>query len=178
MMPSTDTPLTVENTKEMPYLRSCLKEALRIMPITPGNLRVCVKDILLSGYRIPAGTSVLMGVMALANSETYFPLHDQFLPERWLKDTTGDGRTLTESNDLSDPSNSKCKNPFVYLPFGFGPRTCIGKRVAELVLHTLTARLIRNYQITWLGEEELQYESNTITKPCGDIRFRFEKINE
>lgn len=185
IIPTFDTPLTVEQIEQMPYLRSCLKESLRIMPITPGNMRVCVKDVVLSGYQIPAGTGVLMGVMELANSEEYFPRHKDFLPERWLKERhygcpvtkkTNDQKNENEK-DLDQNSSSKCKNPFVYLPFGHGPRTCIGKRIAELELHTLTARLIRSYKITWTGNQELQYESNAITKPCGHIQFKFEKID-
>lgn len=183
-MPSRDSPLTAENTKQMPYLRACLKESLRIMPITPGNMRVCVKDLLLSGYQIPAGTGVLMGVMELSNSEEYFPRHKEFLPERWLKTRSKTMLMETEddnSNELGNSlenSSSKCKNPFVYLPFGFGPRTCIGKRIAELELNTFTARLIRNYRISWANKTDLEYESNAITKPCGNIRFKFEKFDK
>ncbi|KAL9917904.1 cytochrome P450 12b2 [Glossina fuscipes fuscipes] len=162
LLPAPWSPLTSENTKNMPYLRACLKESLRIMPITPGNMRTTIKDLVLSGYQIPAGSNVLMGVMPLANTDKYFPKSEKFLPERWLKNE--------ESTGL------RSKNAFVYAPFGMGPRTCIGKRVAEMEIETLITRLIRNYHISWSGKEKLKYESNIITKPCGEIKFQFEPL--
>ncbi|XP_034476623.1 cytochrome P450 12b1, mitochondrial [Drosophila innubila] len=156
-------PLTAENTKNMPYLRACIKEGLRITSITPGNFRITTKDLILSGYRVPRGTGVLMGVLELSNSDQYFPQSKSFMPERWLK------------QDSACP-DTRSRNPFVYLPFGFGPRTCIGKRIAELEMETLLVRLLRCYQVTWLGETPLQYESTIILSPHGDIRFKFEPI--
>ncbi|XP_060659633.1 cytochrome P450 12b1, mitochondrial [Drosophila nasuta] len=162
-------PLTAENTKNMPYLRACIKEGLRITSITPGNFRITPRDLVLSGYRVPRGTGVLMGVLELSNSDEYFPQSEQFMPERWLKqDATTENQACPEA---------RSRNPFVYLPFGFGPRTCIGKRIAELEMETLLARLLRRYHVTWLGEKPLQYESTIILSPHGDIRFKFEPID-
>uniref|UniRef100_A0A1B0D8J6 Cytochrome P450 n=1 Tax=Phlebotomus papatasi TaxID=29031 RepID=A0A1B0D8J6_PHLPP len=53
ILPEKDTPLTIENTTNMPYLRACIKEALRVMPITIGNLRSSGRNIVLKGYQIP-----------------------------------------------------------------------------------------------------------------------------
>lgn len=166
LLPSASDPLTTESTKNLPYLRACIKEGLRITSITPGNFRITTKDLVLSGYRVPRGTGVLMGVMELSNSEEYFPQSSEFMPERWLK-----------SNEVSEACpEARSRNPFVYLPFGFGPRTCIGKRIAELEMETLLVRLLRRYHISWLPQTPLQYQSNIILSPHGDIRFKFEPI--
>ncbi|XP_036331397.1 uncharacterized protein LOC118743033 isoform X2 [Rhagoletis pomonella] len=135
IMPDPKTPLTAENTKNMPYLRACIKEGLRITPIAPGNLRTMPKDLVLSGYRIPRGTSVHIGNMALCNSEKHYPRYKEFIPERWLK----------ASEDACPELRSS--NPFIYAPFGLGPRQCVGRRVAEMEMETLLARLIRMYQV-------------------------------
>ncbi|XP_004520838.1 cytochrome P450 12b1, mitochondrial [Ceratitis capitata] len=166
IMPDPRTPLTQENTKIMPYLRACIKEAQRITPIAPGNLRTLPKDIVLSGYRIPRGTSVHMGNMALCNSEKYYPRYKEFIPERWLKAGTEACPELRSSN------------PFIYAPFGFGPRTCVGKRIAEMEMETLLARLIRLYKISWAKPEEMQYNSNLILTPKGPLKFRFMPLEE
>ncbi|EDW02599.1 cytochrome P450 12b1, mitochondrial [Drosophila grimshawi] len=170
ILPKANDSLTEENTKNMPYLRACIKEALRITPITPGNFRVTSKDLVLSGYRVPRGTGVLMGVMELSNSEEYFAKSAEFLPERWLKQDL--------DSDIAACPEARSRNPFVYLPFGFGPRTCIGKRIAAMELETLLVRLLRNYRISWLGKKPLQYESSIILSPHGDIRFKFEPVVE
>lgn len=163
ILPERNTPLTAENTKNMPYLRACIKESLRITPITPGNFRMTGQDLVLSGYQIPKGTGVLMGVMTLSNDETFFLKSDDFMPERWLKDIK-DGCPEAKAN-----------NPFVYLPFGFGPRTCIGKRIAEMEIETLISKIIRNYKVSW-NQSDLQYTSNIILIPKGDMKFIMEDL--
>jgi len=64
--------------------------------------------------------------LMLSNMEKYYPEADKFIPERWLKD---------------DSQSNKKSHSFVTLPFGFGPRTCIGRRVAELEMETLIAKV-------------------------------------
>lgn len=65
----------------------------------------------------------------MGNSENYFKHADKFLPERWLK---------SESKSEIYAKNS---HPFVTLPFGFGPRMCLGRRFAELELEILLAKV-------------------------------------
>ena len=73
-----------------------------------------------------------MSSLNMSREEKYFKDHDKFIPERWLR----------EPIDAACPYNAgaKANNPFVFLPFGFGARTCIGKRFAEIEIETLTAR--------------------------------------
>ncbi|XP_016991518.1 probable cytochrome P450 12b2, mitochondrial [Drosophila rhopaloa] len=170
ILPESKGSLTDESTKNMPYLRACIKEGLRITSITPGNFRITTKDLVLSGYQVPRGTGVLMGVLELSNSDDYFAKSSDFTPERWLKSDL--------APDIQACPEARSRNPFVYLPFGFGPRTCIGKRIAELEIETLLVRLLRNYKISWLPETPLQYESTIILAPFGDIRFKLEPVGD
>ncbi|KAH8320006.1 hypothetical protein KR074_011040, partial [Drosophila pseudoananassae] len=170
VLPDPQGSLSEESTKNMPYLRACIKEGLRITSITPGNFRITTKDLVLSGYQVPRGTGVLMGVLELSNSDEYFAKSADFLPERWLKADSAPG--------VQACPEARSRNPFVYLPFGFGPRTCIGKRIAELEIETLLVRLLRSYKISWLPESPMQYESTIILAPCGDIRFKLEPVQD
>jgi cytochrome P450 len=61
----------------------------------------------------------------LSNLEKYYPQADKFIPERWIKE---------------DPQYYKAR-PFVSMPFGFGPRMCIGRRFAELEIETLVSKV-------------------------------------
>ena len=61
----------------------------------------------------------------MMRNEEYFPEPDKFIPERWIKDEDG---KITRAG-------------FKFLPFGFGPRMCIGRRIAELEMHLLLAKV-------------------------------------
>lgn len=66
-----------------------------------------------------------MASVILQNDPQYFSEVDEFVPERWLRENA---------------EKYKLNNPFVYVPFGFGPRSCIGRRFAELELDVMLAR--------------------------------------
>lgn len=57
ILPEKDSPLTAENMKNMPYLRACIKEAQRMMPVLSGIIRAPTQDIVLSGYHVPKHVS-------------------------------------------------------------------------------------------------------------------------
>ena len=67
-----------------------------------------------------------MPALMLSTSEKYYPQADKFIPERWLK---------------AGPQYNTKTHPFVTLPFGFGPRMCIGRRFAELEIETLLTKV-------------------------------------
>ena len=66
------------------YLKACVWESMRLNPLTYANARTTQKDLVLSGYTVPAGTQVRFTshLMNLEN-EDYFPKPQEFIPERW-----------------------------------------------------------------------------------------------
>jgi len=102
--------MSSENNKNMPYLRAVIKEGMRLFPVTSGNVRQITKEIVLSGYRVPANTHVAMHFHIDLTNEKFYPNPEKFLPERWLRDQP-------ENN-----SRAGVTNPFSFLPFGFGVR--------------------------------------------------------
>jgi len=71
--------------------------------------------------------------LMLSNLEKYYPQADKFIPERWIKE---------------DPQYYKAR-PFVTMPFGFGPRMCIGRRFAELEIETLVTKV--TWHVQWVS---------------------------
>nr|XP_044249025.1 probable cytochrome P450 12d1 proximal, mitochondrial [Drosophila takahashii] len=162
IMPTKDTLLNEETMKDMPYLRAVIKEALRYYPNGLGNLRICPTDVTLSGYNVPKGTNLVMASNLLMRDKNYYPEAEKFLPERWLRDPETGKKTPI--------------NPFTFLPFGIGPRMCIGKRLVDLEIETSVAKLIRNFQVEFNYDASCPYKTSFLMEPAIPFRFKFTDI--
>ncbi|XP_055539504.1 cytochrome P450 CYP12A2-like isoform X1 [Wyeomyia smithii] len=164
ILPNKDSPLTPENMRNLPYLRACIKEGIRICPPTARNLRQAGKDLVLQGYRIPKGTDVAMAAMLLMKDDQYFSRANDFLPERWLKKEAGG-------------CPGKNTHPFVYLPFGYGPRTCIGQRMANLEMEIIVARITRMFDFRW-NYGPLRIRSAVVNIPDNELKFEMREVDK
>ncbi|XP_065371246.1 cytochrome P450 CYP12A2-like [Calliphora vicina] len=171
ILPHKDSDFTEEACKNMPYLRACIKEALRVYPLTVGNARSPAKDVVLSGYRVPKDTRVTMVSISLLRDENHFPRANEYLPERWLRIQ----KDSNENHSTAMPSlRPSC--PFVYLPFGFGPRTCIGRRIVEMELELGIARMVRNFHIEFNYPTENAFKSVFMNVPNIPLKFKFTDV--
>lgn len=133
VIPDKSKPITKEQMEELKYLRACIKETMRIMPIIPCNFRDAGKDQVIGGYQVPKGTITAMANALASQDQKYFPKAGEFIPERWL----------------AGGAELKSTHPFAFLPFGFGPRMCVGKRFANLEMEALVAKVFRNFTLEW-----------------------------
>ncbi|XP_075552441.1 cytochrome P450 302a1, mitochondrial-like isoform X1 [Dermacentor variabilis] len=156
LLPTKDSKLSMEQLQEAVYLRACIKESLRLSPIAIGVGRVLPEDIVLSGYTVPAGTVLIMHNQVACRQESNYPEPDAYWPERWLKERSEGGRA----------------HPFTLLPFGYGPRMCIGKRFAETVMCLLVARIVRNFVLEY-KHEDLDCFTRLINVPDKPLRMTF-----
>ncbi|XP_034488068.1 probable cytochrome P450 12e1, mitochondrial [Drosophila innubila] len=160
VLPEKNSQWTMEKTANLPYLRACIKEGIRMYPIGPGTLRRMPWDVSLSGYCVVAGTDVGMASnYQMANMEQFVPRVREFLPERWLRD---------ESKLVGDTST-----PFMYLPFGFGPRACAGRRIVDMILEIAVSRLVRNFEIGFDYPIENAFKAQFFVKPNIPFKFKF-----
>ncbi|XP_041980959.1 cytochrome P450 6B6-like [Aricia agestis] len=103
--------LSYDAVKEMTYLEWTLKESMRVFP-SPGFLvRRCARPFTVDGLTIDEGIKVFIPLAALHNDPQYFDNPNEFRPERF------------------DPAHFDPRNKYVYMPFGIGPRACIGERL-------------------------------------------------
>ncbi|XP_023260263.1 sterol 26-hydroxylase, mitochondrial-like [Seriola lalandi dorsalis] len=122
---------TSEDIAQMPYLKAIIRETLRLYPVVPGNARLTVEnEIVVGDHLFPKKTLFHLCHYAVSYDETIFPDAHTFLPQRWLRG-----------------AEEKSKHPFGSVPFGFGIRACLGRRVAELEMYLLLSRLIKHYEL-------------------------------
>ncbi|KAK7867290.1 hypothetical protein R5R35_002117 [Gryllus longicercus] len=151
--------LTYDAVQEMDYLDKVLSEALRKYP--PGHVlvRQCTRDYAVPGSSVvlEKGLRVLVPVYAMHHDAKYYPEPERFDPERF------------------SPEQKAQRPPFTYLPFGEGPRLCIGMRFGLLQAKVGLAALISRYQFHVCERTSipLTIEPRTIvTSPKGGIWLR------
>lgn len=161
ILPQKDSLPTVESMKNLPYLRACIKEGMRMYPIGGGTIRHNQEDLVLSGYRVPKGQEILITHNLLLQTEKYCPKTKEFIPERWLR--SGESKYAPTHN-------------FLFMPFSFGPRSCVGKRIVEMELETTVARLIRNFNIEFNYSVENAFKNRLINVPAIPLKFKFSEV--
>ncbi|XP_026329292.1 cytochrome P450 CYP12A2-like isoform X2 [Hyposmocoma kahamanoa] len=144
------------------YLKACLKESLRMNAVISANLRMTTREHIVGGYVIPKGVDVIAPNEYLSRLDKYYPRASEFIPERWLTEKT-------------DPLYYGNAHPMITQPFGFGIRSCIGRRIAELEIEIFVQRLINDLKVSWDGPpmKIVTNVMNNIKKPyC----FKFEQV--
>ncbi|KAF8782786.1 putative cytochrome P450 49a1 like protein [Argiope bruennichi] len=151
------TPLTVDGLNQLSYLRACVKESMRLYPTVQGTSRTLDRDIVLSGYRIPANTQLTLNYNVSSTQEKYFKDAEKYIPERWLKTATG---------------QREDREAFAFVPFGFGPRMCIGRRIAELEMFTLLTKIMQNF---WVEnkDDDLQIRFQLVLMISSPLKYEF-----
>ncbi|XP_076059932.1 cytochrome P450 302a1, mitochondrial-like [Oratosquilla oratoria] len=150
------------------YTKAVLKESMRLNPVSIGVSRIVSKEISLKGYRIPKGTVMVTQNQVMCRLPEYFPNPDSFIPERWLVTAT------TKSSTHGKKSSKDTINPFLSLPFGHGPRSCVGRRIAEQNMYAALIRLSARYCLGWTGPP-LDCYSHLINEPDAPIELTFDE---
>ncbi|KAJ0180087.1 hypothetical protein K1T71_004678 [Dendrolimus kikuchii] len=107
--------LSYDAIARMPLLAMAFKEAMRLFPSVAALHRVCAKRYTIedAGVTIDPGVKIIIPIQAIQNDEKYFERPTEFKPERF--------------------SENKAERPkYAYLPFGEGPRACLGARLGEM----------------------------------------------
>jgi cytochrome P450 len=130
-----DGPLTPDDVPRLGHTVRVLHEALRLCPPGAGTPRLLTKDLAVDGYRLEAGTVAVV---------SFYALHRD--PELW-------DDPLTFDPDRFLPERSQGRSRWQYLPFGGGPRSCIGDHFAMLEATLALATIIRAARIESLDDD-------------------------
>jgi cytochrome P450 len=113
----------------LPYTRMAIEEAMRLYPPAWGFSREAQGDDELGGYRLPRGWLAFVIPFVLHRLPAFWPDPDAFDPDRF------------------SPERSANRPKFIYLPFGAGPRQCIGNQFAMIELQLVVATLAQRYRL-------------------------------
>lgn len=111
----------------LPVLDRVLKESMRILPASAYSLRVASEPVELGPFQVKAGSVVIFSQFITHHLPELFSQPERFLPDRW--------KTLTPS-------------PYAYLPFGAGPRMCIGAALGMMQLKISLPSILGRYKVS------------------------------
>jgi cytochrome P450 len=135
----------------LPYLSMVVSEVLRLYPPTWSLLRDVIDDDTIGGFHIPAESQILFDVYLTHRLSEYWRDPETFDPERFL------------------PEKSAGRPRFAYLPFGGGPRQCIGNELALMEIKLIMARMAQMYRFRLVSVPPLRMEALTSLRPRGGV---------
>ncbi|KAI3851683.1 hypothetical protein MKX03_022328 [Papaver bracteatum] len=157
---------TYECVKNLEYIRLIVVESLRLYPQPPLLIRRSLKSDVLpggyngekDGYAIPAGTDIFISVYNLHRSPYFWDRPNDFEPERFLVQKKSEGIEGWAGFDPSRSPGAMYPNEiiadFAFLPFGGGPRKCVGDQFALIESTVALAMLLQNFNVELKGSPE------------------------
>jgi cytochrome P450 len=150
-----EAPLTYSDVPKFEFATQVIQEALRLYPPFWMVDRTALEDDRAGDLDIPQGTTVVVFIYGAHHSPQYWETPETFDPERFTK------------------ANEKLHRPFTYLPFGAGPRGCIGGNYAMLQILMILSVLLRKYDFELAPGQTIEARPMVILRPKNGIRMMF-----
>jgi cytochrome P450 len=143
-----------DDLENLPYTRAVFDESLRLYPPVLAVQRKAAISTSVGGLPLPEGALILVGTYNLHRHPAFWPDPEQFRPERWLNGERPAAR-------------------YAYLPFGAGPRACVGIHFASVEGPLLLALIGRRYDLQ-LAQATVEPELMVTLRPKGGIQMTIE----
>jgi cytochrome P450 len=152
-----DAPIDYQNLHQLASTMRVVNEALRLYPPFWMIDRIALGDDEVAGYRIPAGTMVLPYIYGTHRNPEHWDDPESFDPRRFEVD------------------RSKARHPFAFIPFGGGPRTCIGNNMAIMQILLIIVAVVRSYDFEVASDREVAIQPMMLLRPSGAVALRFRR---
>jgi cytochrome P450 len=129
-----DRPVTTDDLPNLPYVAAAIDETMRLHPPAYMTSREALRDIDIAGHTIPKGSIVAVYIRGIHRRSDYFPSPLAWKPERML------------------PDAKKLRPRHHYLPFGAGPRVCIGSHFALMETQLSLATMLQHARLRMLAQ--------------------------
>ncbi len=147
---------TYEDLKKLPYTLAVVKESMRLYPPAYVLGRRPVEDVIVGEHVVKKSSIVLVNTIGIHHRHDLYASPESFEPERFLGD--------------KEKQLPRC----AYLPFGAGPRVCIGNHFATMEAHLLLATIARRVRFELSSDRAVELEPLVTLRPKGGLPMRAE----
>lgn len=145
--------LVYSDVSNLAFTTQVIQEGLRLYPPFWMVDRMAIGDDHVADLSIPKGSTVIIFVYGAHHAKDHWPDPETFDPERFAK------------------GSEKSRTPFTYLPFGAGPRSCIGGNYAMLQILMILSDLLRKYDFDLTPGQTIEAQPMVILRPKHGIRM-------
>ncbi len=147
-----DGPLLAFDADKGSLLDRVVKESMRVLPASSYSQRINMAPVELGPVSVPRGTPIIFSQFMTHHRADLYPQPHRFDPNRWL--------TITPT-------------PYEYLPFGAGPRMCLGAALSSYILKTILPRLLKRFRLSVVAGSEINgLVVSTMLYPIGSIPMK------
>ena len=150
--------LKLEDLSKLDYTNKVIKEGMRHYPSISAIQRRPIKEDVFKGIKFKKSTHLLINIYGMHHHPNYWETPELFNPERFTVEA------------------EQQRPPFVYLPFGGGPRRCIGSNFAMMVMQVVVSSLIKNFEFKVLKGYIPVIVTNITIKPKDGIPLIMHKV--
>jgi cytochrome P450 len=142
----------ISDIHKLTYTRMVFTESLRCYPPAWLISRMAVEDHRVDGHLIRRGTHVFVSPYLLHHDPRFFPEPTRFKPERW------------------EHNAAQSQTPFTFIPFGAGPRNCIGESFAWMEGILILATIAQHWQFRLVNDYPIELEPRITLRPKHGIK--------
>ena len=146
---------SMAQAERLAFTERTIKESMRILPASSYSQRVTAAAVELGPFQLAPGSGIVFSQFITHHMPGIYPDPEAFLPDRWLN---------------INPS------PYQYLPFGAGPRMCLGASLAMLIMKASIPTILQRFKLTVVPNSEVSGKViSTMLGPTTGVRMRIDR---
>lgn len=148
---------------ETALVKGSVRESMRLYPVATFVGRILDTDAVLNNFAVSKHSLVLISMYSAGRDEISFPDASRFMPSRWTRNPAS-GQLVC----VNRPQSS--------LPYALGARNCIGQKIANIQMHTILAKILKNFELKLMNEREIKAIMRLVVVPSEKVKLGIRKL--